>query len=53
MLAIEGKANPDIENLRGLNLVVLKRTTVQVFRLLLQCKLQMMKHDLLYWAWAD
>jgi hypothetical protein len=33
--AIQGKANPDIESLRGLNLVAVKRTTVQVFRLLL------------------
>jgi hypothetical protein len=33
---------------RLLNLVAVKRTTVQVFRPLLQCRLQMMEHDLLY-----
>jgi hypothetical protein len=30
-----GQGEPDIENLRGLNLVAVKRTTVEVFRLLL------------------
>jgi hypothetical protein len=35
MSAISGKANPDIENLRGINLAAVKSTTVQVFRLLL------------------
>jgi hypothetical protein len=33
--AIYGKANPDVENLRGLILVAVKRTTVQTFRLTL------------------
>jgi hypothetical protein len=35
MFAIYGKANRDIENLKGLSLVAVKRTTVQVIRLLL------------------
>jgi hypothetical protein len=35
MSAIQGKANRDIENLRGLSLVAVKRTTIQVIRLLL------------------
>jgi hypothetical protein len=35
MSAIMEKANPDTENLRALNLVAVKLTTVQVFRLLL------------------
>jgi hypothetical protein len=35
MSVIWGKANPEMENLRGLNLVEVKRTTVQVFRPLL------------------
>jgi hypothetical protein len=37
---------PYTENIRGLNLTAVKRTTVQVSRLLLW-------HDLLYWACAD
>jgi hypothetical protein len=35
MSAILGKANPDTENIRGLNLAAVKRTTVQASRLLL------------------
>jgi hypothetical protein len=35
MSAILGKANPDTENIRGLDLAVAKRTTVQASRLLL------------------
>jgi hypothetical protein len=35
MSAIKDKKNSDIENVRGLNLVAVKRTTSQVFRLLL------------------
>jgi hypothetical protein len=35
LAAIQGKANRDIENLRGLDLLAVKRTTVQVIRLLL------------------
>jgi hypothetical protein len=35
MSAILGKANPDTENIRGLNLAVANRTTVQASRLLL------------------
>jgi hypothetical protein len=32
-------------------LAAAKHATVEVSRLLLQPKLQMMGHDLLYWAW--
>jgi hypothetical protein len=46
--AVQGKANPATGNLRGLNLAAVKRTTVQVSRLLLQSRLQMTEHDLLY-----
>jgi hypothetical protein len=35
MYAKQGKANPDIENFRGLKLVAFRRMVVQVFRLLL------------------
>jgi hypothetical protein len=35
MSAIKGKAKPDTENIRGLNLAAVKRITVQVSRLLL------------------
>jgi hypothetical protein len=48
MSAIYGKANRDIGNLKGLSLVAVKRTSVQVFRLPLWRELQMMEHDLLY-----
>jgi hypothetical protein len=30
MFAVEGKVKPDIENIRGLNLAVVKLTTAQV-----------------------
>jgi hypothetical protein len=33
MTAILGKAKPDTENIRGLNLAAVKRTAVQVSRL--------------------
>jgi hypothetical protein len=35
MSAILGKAKPDTENIRGLNLAAVKRTTVKASRLLL------------------
>jgi hypothetical protein len=35
MSAILGKAKPDTENIRGLNLAVFKLTTIQTSRLLL------------------
>jgi hypothetical protein len=35
MLAVQDMAKPDIENVRGLNLAVVKLTTVQVTKLLL------------------
>jgi hypothetical protein len=48
MSAIQDKASPDTENIINLNLVAVTGTTVQVLRLLLQCKLQMTGYDLLY-----
>jgi hypothetical protein len=48
MSAIYDKAKPKIENIRGLHLAAAKHATVEVSRLLLQPKLQMMGHDLLY-----
>jgi hypothetical protein len=39
MSAILGKAKPDTENIRDLNLAAAKCTTVQASRLLLQRKL--------------
>jgi hypothetical protein len=50
MFAILDKANPDTGNIRGLNLVAVKHTTVQVTRLLLKQELLMIGHDLLYRA---
>jgi hypothetical protein len=35
MFTAQGKVKPDIENIRGLNLVAVKLTTVQVTKLLL------------------
>jgi hypothetical protein len=40
MIAVQDKAKTDIENIRCLNLVVAKRTTVQVTKLLLQNKVR-------------
>jgi predicted Zn-dependent protease len=44
------KMKPDKENVIGLNLAVIRITTVQVTRLPLQHKLQMIMHNLLYKA---
>jgi hypothetical protein len=33
MFAVQDKAKPDVENIRGLNLAVVKLTTVQVTKL--------------------
>jgi hypothetical protein len=41
------KANPDRENIRGLSLAAVKRTTVQVTRQPLQHELHELGHDLL------
>jgi carbohydrate-selective porin OprB len=42
------KVSPNIGNIRGLNLVVVKQMTAQVTRLLLQQELLKIGHDLLY-----
>jgi hypothetical protein len=39
MFAVEGKANPDVQYIRGLNLAAVKLTTVQVAKLPLQHKI--------------
>jgi hypothetical protein len=52
MFALLDKAKPDIENIRGLNLAVIRHTTVQVTRLLLKRKLLEIGNNLLYWAWT-
>jgi hypothetical protein len=48
MLAILDKAKPDTKNIRDLNLAVVRRMTVQVIKLVLQLKLSLMGHNLLY-----
>jgi hypothetical protein len=47
------KAKPVTENTRGLNLVAVRRTTVQVSKLPLQPELLKILHDLLFSAWTD
>jgi hypothetical protein len=42
MFAVQDKVKPDIENIRGLNLAVVKLTTVQVIRQPLQNKIRKM-----------
>jgi hypothetical protein len=39
---------PDTENIRGLNLAVVRHMTVQVIKLPLQPELPLIKHNLLY-----
>jgi hypothetical protein len=48
ILATLDKANPDTENIRGLNLAAVKHTTVQVTRLLFEQELLIIGHFLLY-----
>jgi hypothetical protein len=48
MFATLDKVNPDTGNIRGLNMAAVKKTTVQVTRLLLQQELLMIGYDLLY-----
>jgi hypothetical protein len=40
MFIVQKKANPDVENIRGLNLAVVKLTTVEVTALLLWHKIR-------------
>jgi hypothetical protein len=48
MLAILDREKPDTENIRGLNLAAVRRTTVQVTRLLFWGKLLEIEHNPLY-----
>jgi hypothetical protein len=52
MFSILNKAKPDIENIRDLNLAVVKHMAVQVIKLVLQPKLPLIGHNLLYRAWT-
>jgi hypothetical protein len=51
IIPILGKAKPDIENIRGLNLVVVSHMTIQVIKLMLQPKLPLIGTNPLYRAW--
>jgi hypothetical protein len=44
------KAKPDTENIRDLNLAVVRRMTVQVIKLVLQSELLLIGHNQLYQA---
>jgi hypothetical protein len=48
MFAILGKAKPDIETIRDLNLAVVRHMMVQVIKLVLQLELLFIGHNLLY-----
>jgi hypothetical protein len=50
MFAILDKANPDTENIRDLNLAVVRHMIVQVIKLVLQPELLLIGHNLLYRA---
>jgi len=45
---LQGKAKPSTENIRGLNLVVVRLTTVQVVKMSLKHRVENIKHNLLY-----
>jgi hypothetical protein len=46
------KANPDTENIRNLNLEVVKHMTTQVIKLVLQPELVLLGHSMLYRTWS-
>jgi hypothetical protein len=46
------KSKPNAENIRGLNMVVVRRMTVQVIQLVLQPELLLIEHNLLYRVWT-
>jgi hypothetical protein len=48
MFTTLGKTRPETGNIRGLNLVTVKHTTVKVTRLPLQQEMLKIGHDLLY-----
>jgi hypothetical protein len=48
MFAILDKAKPDTENIRDLNLAVVRHMTTQMIKLVLQPELPSIGHNLLY-----
>jgi hypothetical protein len=52
MFAILDKAKPDTENVRDLNLAVVRHMTVPVTKLVLQPELLLIGHSLLYRTWT-
>jgi hypothetical protein len=48
VFAIFNKANPDTENIRDLNLAVVRHMTVLVIKHVLQPELPLIEHNLLY-----
>jgi hypothetical protein len=52
MFAILDKTKHDTENIRHLNLTVVRHMTVQVIKLVLQPELPLIGHNLLYRAWT-
>jgi hypothetical protein len=48
MFTILDKAMPDIENIRDLNLAVVRHMTLLVIKLVLQPELPLIGHNLLY-----
>jgi hypothetical protein len=47
------KAKPDTENIRNLNLAVVRHMGVPVIKLVLQPELPLIRHNLLYRAWTE
>jgi hypothetical protein len=52
MFATLDKAKHDTENIRDLNLAVVKHMTVQAINLVLQPELPLIRHNLMYRAWT-
>jgi hypothetical protein len=52
MFAISDKAKHDVENIRELKLVLIRRVNVQVIKLVFQPELPLMVNKLLYRAWT-
>jgi hypothetical protein len=48
IFVILDKAKPYTENIRGLNLALVRHMTVQVIKLALQTELTLIRHNLLY-----
>jgi hypothetical protein len=52
MFAKLDKAKPDTENIKYLNMAVVRLVTVLVIKRLLQPELPLIEHNLLYRAWT-